>query len=70
MYYYFANSVVLKTEHPQSIIGEEITKDEYDAIMDAISNPPVAPEGYYYTITKDCKWILHEQEHPQPEPDA
>ena len=48
--------------------GEEITEQEYNAILDKINNRPEAPEGYYYRLTTVMKWELVEI--PKIEPTA
>lgn len=41
-------------------IGEEITEDEYNKILDKINNRPTAPEGFTYRLTAALKWELVE----------
>lgn len=41
-------------------IGEEITEDEYNTILDKINNRPTAPEGFTYRLTAALKWELVE----------
>lgn len=40
--------------------GEEITEQEYNAILDTIKNRPEAPEGYSYRLTTSLEWELCE----------
>lgn len=40
--------------------GEEITKQEYNAILEKINNRPEAPEGYSYRLTTAMEWELCE----------
>ena len=40
--------------------GEEITKQEYNALLEKINNRPEAPEGYSYRLTTAMKWELCE----------
>ena len=40
--------------------GEEITEQEYNAILDKINNRPEAPEGYSYRLTTAMEWELAE----------
>ena len=40
--------------------GEEITEQEYNAILDKINNRPEAPEGYSYRLTTAMEWELCE----------
>lgn len=40
--------------------GEEITEQEYNAILDKINNRPEAPEGYSYRLTTSLEWELCE----------
>ena len=39
--------------------GSEITEDEYNEILDKISNRPTAPEGFTYRLTTALKWELY-----------
>lgn len=48
--------------------GEEITEQEYNAILDTINNCPEAPEGYSYRLTAAMEWELCEV--PKIEPTA
>lgn len=50
--------------------GEEITKDEYNAIMSAIKSAPTAPEGYSYRLTESLDWELYPVETPDISEDA
>lgn len=36
--------------------GTEITKQEYDEIMEVIRNKPVVAEDFDYKLTKNLKW--------------
>lgn len=40
--------------------GEPITEDEYNEILDKISNRPTAPEGFTYRLTTALEWELVE----------
>ena len=40
-------------------IGDEITEDEYNEILDKINNRPTAPEGFTYRLTASLEWELH-----------
>ena len=40
--------------------GEEITKKEYNEIMQVIHNKPTASEGYDYKLTESLEWELCE----------
>lgn len=40
--------------------GEEISEQEYNAILDKINNRPEAPEGYSYRLTTSLEWKLCE----------
>lgn len=46
--------------------GEEITEQEYNAMLDTINNRPEAPEGYSYRLTTAMEWELCET--PKIEP--
>ena len=48
--------------------GEEISEQEYNAILDKINNRPEAPEGYSYRLTTSLEWELCEV--PKTEPTA
>ena len=41
-------------------IGDEITEDEYNTILDKINNRPTAPEGFTYRLTTALEWELVE----------
>lgn len=41
-------------------IGDEITEDEYNEILDKINNRPTAPEGFTYRLTTALEWELVE----------
>lgn len=41
-------------------IGEEITEDEYNKILNKINNRPTAPEGFTYRLTAALEWELVE----------
>lgn len=38
----------------------EIAENEYNAILNEISNMPIAQEGYYYELKEDLTWELYE----------
>lgn len=46
--------------------GEEITEQEYNAILDKINNRPEAPEGYSYRLTTAMEWELCEVSKIEP----
>ena len=48
--------------------SEEISEQEYNAILDKINNRPEAPEGYSYRLTTAMEWELAEI--PKIEPTA
>lgn len=48
--------------------SEEISEQEYNAILDKINNRPEAPEGYSYRLTTSLEWELCEV--PKIEPTA
>ena len=48
--------------------GEEITEQEYNAILEKINNRPEAPDGYYYRLATTVEWELCEV--PKTEPTA
>lgn len=41
-------------------IGNEITEDEYNKILDKINNRPTVPEGFTYRLTTALEWELVE----------
>lgn len=41
-------------------VGEEITENEYNTILDKINNRPTAPEGFTYRLTAALEWELVE----------
>lgn len=38
--------------------GDELTENEYQAIMMAIENKPIAPIGYTYKLKDTLEWKL------------
>lgn len=46
--------------------GEEISEQEYNAILDKINNRPEAPEGYSYRLTTAMEWELCEVPNIEP----
>lgn len=40
--------------------GEEITAEEYSAIMEVLRSAPTAPEGRAYGLKADLTWELYE----------
>lgn len=46
--------------------GEEITEQEYNAILEKINSRPEAPEGHSYRLTTAMEWELCET--PKIEP--
>ena len=46
--------------------GEEITEQEYNALLDKINNRPEAPEGYSYRLTTAMEWELCETPNIEP----
>jgi hypothetical protein len=38
----------------------EITEQEYNEILNVISNMPIAPQGYEYKLKDDLTWELYE----------
>lgn len=52
-----------------NIVGEEITEEEYNAILSRINSAPTAPSGYTYKLRADTlEWELVELP-PMPEPE-
>lgn len=51
-----------------NIVGEEITEEEYNAILSRINSVPTAPSGYTYKLrADDLEWELVELP-PEPDP--
>lgn len=48
--------------------GEEITKEEYDAIVNALANKPSTSETTDYMLKEDLTWEAFEVEPVEPEP--
>ena len=49
--------------------GEEISREEYETILEVIENRPEAETGYTYKLRTDLTWELHEVP-PMSEDDA
>ena len=41
-----------------SVDGNEITTEEYNAILNAVEHKPTAPEGYGYRLKTNLEWEL------------
>lgn len=39
-------------------VGDEITTEEYNAILNAVEHKPTAPEGYGYRLKDNLEWEL------------
>lgn len=50
--------------------GEEVTEQEYNAILEKINNRPEAPEGYSYRLTTSLEWELCETPKTEPTTDG
>ena len=59
MYYKIIQNGYIKMVGSGSL-GNEITEDEYNAILKIISNKPTAPHGYGYKLTDSLEWELYE----------
>ena len=46
--------------------SEEISEQEYNAILEKINNRPEAPEGYSYRLTTAMEWELCETPNIEP----
>lgn len=46
--------------------GVEITETEYNEILTAIQNKPVARDGYDYRLKTDLSWEEYEKTIPEP----
>ena len=46
--------------------SEEISEQEYNAILGKINNRPEAPEGYSYRLTTAMEWELCETPNIEP----
>ena len=49
--------------------GVEITEQEYNDILDAITNVPTSPSGFSYRLKNDLSWELVEHDPPDPDPE-
>lgn len=49
--------------------GEEITAQEYRAILDTLRNRPAPPDGYDYRLRADLTWELYELPAADPDPE-
>lgn len=49
--------------------GEEITAEEYQAIMDTIQNKPTPPAGFDYRLKTDLTWEQYELPAADPDPE-
>ena len=47
-------------------VAGEISKSEYNSLMELISGRPEAPDGYQYRLSQELAWVLVEAE-PEPE---
>lgn len=43
-------------------IGNEITTEEYNAILNAVEHKPIAPDGYGYRLKENLEWELFKVE--------
>ena len=50
-------------------MGEEITDDEYNAILAVIHNKPLRTETTNYRLKTDLTWESYEVEPPDPDPE-
>lgn len=50
-------------------MGEEITEEEYNGIMEVIENKPERTETTDYHLLTDLTWEEYEVEPPDPDPD-
>lgn len=48
--------------------GVEITREEYDIILDVIHNKPASVEGTDYMLKEDLTWEAYEVEPVEDEP--
>lgn len=58
-YYKLVNSRYI-TQIGTGFGGEEITAEEYYAIMDIFKSIPTAPDGHAYRLKADLTWELYE----------
>lgn len=49
--------------------AEEISRERYEAVIDAIKNPPVPRDGYGHRLKTDLSWEEFKIEESQPMPD-
>lgn len=53
----------------KGVSNGNITENEYNAILETISNKPIAEEGYDYRLKDDLTWELYEVPIISPEED-
>lgn len=51
----------------KGVSNGNITEEEYNTILDIISNKPTPPQGYDYKLREDLTWELYELPAPEPE---
>lgn len=44
----------------ENIVGEEISEEEYNTIMNVIENKPLTKEGFDYRLKEDLTWEEYE----------
>ena len=60
------NGYILRVEESNFSVGQKITEDKYNEILDAIRNRPSA-EGKGYRLKTDLTWEAYDLP-PKPEP--
>ena len=51
----------------KGVSNGNITEEEYNTLLDIISNKPTPPQGYDYKLREDLTWELYELPAPEPE---
>ena len=54
----------------ENVSGEEISQQQYDGIMAALSNMPEREAGYGYRLKTNLIWEKYEIPTPDPDPDV
>lgn len=67
---YFENSVDGVIVAVSTGLGrEEISRERYEAVIDAIKNPPVPRYGYGHRLKTDLSWEEYPIDLPDPDPE-
>lgn len=61
--------MLIKSNNGCAWHGEPITAEEYADILAMLRNPPEAPDGRGYRLTKSLEWELYELPPADPDPE-